>query len=37
MRCVIVTKGHDKHVCCAQKPCAGWVYIFGGRVKNFMF
>ena len=25
------------HVCCAQKPCAGWVYRFGGRVKDFMF
>ena len=25
------------HVCCAQKPCAGWVYIFGGRVKKIMF
>ena len=25
------------HVCCAQVTCAGWVYIFRGRVKNFMF
>ena len=24
------------HGCCAQMTCAGWVYIFGGRVKNFM-
>ena len=22
------------HGCCAQMTCAGWVYIFGGRVKN---
>ena len=21
--------------CCAQMTCAGWVYIFGGRVKKF--
>ena len=28
---------NHKHVCCAQMTCAGWVYIFGGRVKNFMF
>ena len=25
------------HVYCAQVTCAGWVYIFGGRVKIFMF
>ena len=25
------------HVYCAQVTCAGWVNIFGGRVKNFMF
>ena len=25
------------HVCCAQVTCVGWVYIFGGRVKNIMF
>ena len=24
---------NHKHVCCAQRTCAGWVYIFGGRVK----
>ena len=28
---------NHKLVCCAQMTCAGWVYIFGGRVKNFMF
>ena len=28
---------NHKHVCCAQMTCAGWVYIFGGRVKNVMF
>ena len=22
-----------KHVCCVQATCAGWVYIFGRRVK----
>ena len=25
------------HVYCAQVTCAGWVYIFGGRVKNLCF
>ena len=27
---------NHKRVCCAQRTCAGWVYIFGGRVKNLM-
>ena len=34
MRCVIHIVCH---VYCAQVTCAGWVNIFGGRVKNFMF
>ena len=32
--CVLVT---EPCMCCAQVTCAGWVYIFGGRVKNYMF
>ena len=24
------------HVYCAQVTCAGWVYIFGGRVKIYV-
>ena len=28
---------YHNHGCCAQMTCAEWVYIFGGRVKNFMF
>ena len=28
---------NHNYVCCAQMTCVAQVYIFGGRVKNFMF